>query len=285
MATKKAQPQSLPATILVKPKAVLKAELNERIKTGEDLYDTTVQRMDELTELQRTFSDWNDYNRELIKRAFNNGSQSEYYLEYYRVNDYVGLYDSIKRGNTSHPTYKLEKAKERIHNCITILKRLVEKLPLIDEAHSIQGYNTKERFYSNLGFIVHGHNEARKFEVARFIENDLKRKTIILHEQPNKGRTIIEKFEDYSSVDFAVALWTGDDFGRVKTSQNDNLRARQNVIFETGFFIGKIGRENVIVLYEDGVEIPSDYSGVIFIRLVDNWKDDLRKEVEAIYEY
>jgi predicted nucleotide-binding protein len=284
MATKKTQIQPLPATILVKPRDVFKTELNERIEIGEDLHNTTVQTMDELTELQKKFSDWNDYNRELIKRAFNNGNQSEYYLEYYRVNDYVGLYDSINRVNKSHPAYKHEKAKERIQNCVTILKRLVEKLPLIAEEHSIQGYNTKDRSYYNRGFIVHGHNEARKFEIARFIENDLKRKAIILHEQANKGRTIIEKFEDYSSVDFAVALWTGDDFGRVKTSQEDNLRARQNVIFETGFFIGKIGRKNVIVLYEDGVEIPSDYTGVIFIRLADNWKDDLRKEIEAIYE-
>ena len=64
----------------------------------------------------------------------------------------------------------------------------------------------------------------------------------------------------------------------------ENLFTTANVIFETGFFIGAIGRQNVIVLYEDGVEIPSDYSGVIFIRLADNWKDDLRKEVDAIYE-
>jgi predicted nucleotide-binding protein len=284
MATKKTQHQPLPSTVLAKPRSVFRDELNERIKEGELLHNTEVQTMDELTELQRKFSDWNDYNRELIKRAFNNGNQSEYYYEYYKVNDYVGLYDSIKRVNTSHPAYKLEKGKERIQNCITILKRLVEKLPLIDEEHSIQGYNTKDKAFYNRGFIVHGHNEARKFEVARFIENDLRRKTVILHEQANKGRTIIKKFEDYSAVDFAVALWTADDFGRAKASQEESPRARQNVIFETGFFIGKIGRQNVIVLYEDGVEIPSDYSGVIFIRLADNWKDDLRKEIDAIYE-
>lgn len=284
MTTKKTQIQPLLTTLLIKPRNVFKEELNERIKAGEELHNTGVQTMNELSELERNFYDWNDYNIELIKRAFNNGSQSEYYSEYYRVNDYVGLYDHIKGVNTNSPAYKLEKGKGRIQNCITILKRLVKKLPLIDEEQSIQGYNTIDRTYYNRTFIVHGHNEAKKFEIARFIENDLKRKTVILHEQANKGRTIIEKFEDYSAVDFAVALWTADDFGRVKASKEDSPRARQNVIFETGFFIGKIGRQNVIVLYEDGIEIPSDYSGVIFIRLAGNWKDDLRKEIEAIYK-
>lgn len=284
MTTKKTQIQPLLTTLLIKPRNVFKEELNERIKAGEELHSTGVQTMNELSELERNFYDWNDYNIELIKRAFNNGSQSEYYSEYYRVNDYVGLYDHIKGVNTNSPAYKLEKGKGRIQNCITILKRLVKKLPLIDEEQSIQGYNTIDRTYYNRTFIVHGHNEAKKFEIARFIENDLKRKTVILHEQANKGRTIIEKFEDYSAVDFAVALWTADDFGRVKASKEDSPRARQNVIFETGFFIGKIGRQNVIVLYEDGIEIPSDYSGVIFIRLAGNWKDDLRKEIEAIYK-
>ncbi len=75
-----------------------------------------------------------------------------------------------------------------------------------------------------------------------------------------------------------------DDEGKSKTEADLKNRARQNVIFETGFFIGAIGRQNVIVLYEDGVDIPSDYSGVIFIRLADNWKDELRREVDAIYE-
>jgi predicted nucleotide-binding protein len=136
---------------------------------------------------------------------------------------------------------------------------------------------------NNLGFLIHGHNQELKLEVARFLENDLKRKVIILHEQPSKGKTIIEKFESYSDVDFAVALWTADDIGNKKINDGLNKRARQNVVFETGFFIGKIGRENVIILYEDGVEFPSDYSGVIFIPLIGNWKDELRKEIDSIF--
>ncbi len=130
-------------------------------------------------------------------------------------------------------------------------------------------------------FVVHGHDNQKKLEVTRFIENDLKKKAIILHEQPNKGRTIIEKFEDYADVDYAVAIWSADDKGSTSRSKKINKRARQNVVFETGFFIGKIGRNRVAILYEEGVEIPSDYDGVIFIKLNGNWKDDLRIEIFA----
>jgi predicted nucleotide-binding protein len=167
---------------------------------------------------------------------------------------------------------------------LTILNRLIEKLPLIEQDGSIVQYQNQDRTFFNCGFIVHGHNDTFKLEVARYIEKELKRKAIILHEEANKGQTIIEKFENNSTVDFAVALWTADDVGKANAEPDLHNRARQNVVFETGFFIGVLGRQNVVVLVEDGVEIPSDYSGVIFISLAGNWKDNLRKEIEAIYE-
>jgi predicted nucleotide-binding protein len=137
-------------------------------------------------------------------------------------------------------------------------------------------------------FIVHGHNDAVKESVARFIEK-LELKAVILHEQPNKGRTIIEKFIDYSDVGFALVLLTADDVGAKKIESNMKLtpRARQNVIFELGYFIGRIGRERVCAIYEEGVEIPSDYRGVVFEPLDSkgNWKFAIAKELrEAGYD-
>jgi len=283
MAKRRVNPAEKPKTILIKPRDVFKKELLERIVLGEELHKKDVQDTEQLAALKKEATGWDDYNEELIKRSFNN-QDSEYFSEYSRLNQMAGMYDYARGINTDHPSYKLKLAKENIDNCITWLKRLVEKLPLIEEDGAVIPYLAQDKIFYNKGFVVHGHDEARKFEVARFIENDLRKKAIILHEQPNKGRTIIEKFENYSAVDFAVAVWTADDDGKVKAEENYKPRARQNVIFETGFFIGKIGRQNVIVLYEDGVEIPSDYSGVIFIRLAGNWKDDLRKEIDAIYE-
>jgi len=136
---------------------------------------------------------------------------------------------------------------------------------------------------TNKVFLVHGHNEAVREKVARFIEK-LKLEPIILHEQPNKGRTIIEKFIDYSDVSFSIILLTGDDRGGTSSStyEEQKLRARQNVIFELGFFVGRLGREKACALYEEGVEIPSDYQGVIFIKLdkPGAWKMLLAKEMK-----
>lgn len=131
-------------------------------------------------------------------------------------------------------------------------------------------------------FIVHGHNDTLKLDVARTLEK-LKLQPIILHEQSNNGKTIIEKFEKFSDVAFAIILLTADDLGNSKNTENLNKRARQNVIFELGYFIGKLGRENVMALKEDGVETPNDISGVLYTPydLYGNWKTELAKELKS----
>lgn len=119
-------------------------------------------------------------------------------------------------------------------------------------------------------FIVHGHDHGLKDTVARFLEK-LELKPIILHEQPNRGRTIIEKFQDHASVPFAVALFTGDDLGGIASDVKalDDLkpRARQNVVFEFGYFVGSIPQGHCVALVERGVELPSDWAGVLYIQV------------------
>ena len=129
-------------------------------------------------------------------------------------------------------------------------------------------------------FIVHGHDGELKQSVARIIEKQ-GLKAIILSEQANKGRTIIEKFEDYSDVSGAICLFTADDYGRAKNDTTDNIRARQNVVLETGYFMGKLGRENVVLLADKGIEMPSDLSGVVYTDTT-SWQFDLLKELSAI---
>ncbi|MBZ9729709.1 nucleotide-binding protein [Salegentibacter sp. JZCK2] len=114
-------------------------------------------------------------------------------------------------------------------------------------------------------FIVHGHDNLAKEEVARFVEK-LKLKAIILHEQVSSGKTIIEKIEEYSDVGFAIVLYTPCDVGSQKDKKEQlKLRARQNVVFEHGFLMGKIGRKNVCALVKDKVETPNDISGVVYL--------------------
>jgi predicted nucleotide-binding protein len=133
-------------------------------------------------------------------------------------------------------------------------------------------------------FLFHGRDERYLHEVARFLEK-LGQDVLVLREQPNGGRTIIEKFEDYADVGFAVVLLTPDDRGGLADAATSELRprARQNVIFELGYFIGRLSRARVCALYGAGVEIPSDYSGVLFVPLDDGgtWRMQLAKELKA----
>ena len=141
----------------------------------------------------------------------------------------------------------------------------------------------KEKTNNNKVFIVHGRNDGVKEAVARVIKN-LNLEPIILHEQPNMGRTIIEKFEaNGSDVGFAIILLTADDLGRLKTEgEIDNkLRARQNVVFEMGYFMGLLSRSHVFILREDEIEEPSDLDGIVYNRLSESWQMKLVTELKS----
>lgn len=132
-------------------------------------------------------------------------------------------------------------------------------------------------------FIVHGHDEAALLGLARFLEQ-IQLKAIVLSELPNQGRSIIEKFEDSANeVGFAVVLLTPDDMGASVSADEQNRRARQNVIFELGYFAGKLGRGKVCLLRKGEVEIPSDLHGVIYTNMdaYGAWKIGLVKELKA----
>lgn len=132
-------------------------------------------------------------------------------------------------------------------------------------------------------FIVHGRDNDVKEKIAYFLK-ELGLKPVILHEQPNKGRTIIEKFEYHSSVEYAIVLLTPDDVGGLKSEPDkQSPRARQNVIFEMGCFFGKLGRGKVCALVSPGVEQPSDLHGIVYIPLdqEEEWKRLLARELDA----
>ena len=131
-------------------------------------------------------------------------------------------------------------------------------------------------------FIVHGHNEEYIEKVARLVEK-LECEPIILKEQPNSGKTIIEKFEVLANAAFAVVLYTACDKGAINNVDSEwKPRARQNVIFEHGYLYARLGRNRVCALVQDGVEIPSDLSGVLYVSIDknDSWKFQLAKEMK-----
>ncbi len=139
-------------------------------------------------------------------------------------------------------------------------------------------------------FIVHGQNVHAKLSIKNYLQNTLKLpEPIILHEQPNIGRTIIEKFEDYAAKSSVVfVLLTPDDVGaKIEDSDDLKRRARQNVIFEMGYFLGMLGRKSgrVILLYEGPLELPSDLTGVVYIDIskgIEAAGEQIRREIQNV---
>ena len=172
----------------------------------------------------------------------------------------------------------LERAAYILQSMIEEVTEYWEDAPAASPSPTL---NPNPSTLTNEVFVIHGSDHGTKETVARFLES-LDLNPIILHEQPDQGRTIIEKFEDYAQTSYAIALLTPDDIGGPNA---DALkpRVRQNVIFEMGFFMGYLGRGRVAALIKSDLEIPSDYSGVLYIKLDENdgWQINLARELDS----
>lgn len=137
---------------------------------------------------------------------------------------------------------------------------------------------------NNKVFIVHGHDELALEQVISFIK-DINLEPIVLKNQASSGKTIIEKIEECSDVGFAIVLYTPCDVGAsINDAENLQHRARQNVIFEHGYLVGKIGRSNVCALVKGNIEKPNDISGVVYIDLDSQkaWRFAVAKELKQL---
>lgn len=189
--------------------------------------------------------------KDRIMRTMSNGGSEEY--EVIDPGFHEGL-GSIKAG------YQMEVKK--------IQNEIVSKIK-----------ETKKEILNNKVFIVHGHDELAKVTLARFLEQ-LGLVPVILHEQASSSQTIIEKIESHSDVGYAIVIYTPCDTGS-KIGKNLVPRARQNVVFEHGYFIGKLGRSKVSALVKGHVETPTDISGVVYIVYdeLGAWKMGVAKEL------
>lgn len=282
MATsRKITTQQLPKVpdALIVDKASFTSKLLERIDLGKELVNRQITNVEELDKNEKDFYKWDSYNSEYLKNSFNNES-SEYKKRYDNVNN-----SFFVASGSNNPSVRLKELKDDIQNKIDNLESLVDKVELIKSEIEITSpkptvIDTGKKDTTNI-FIVHGHNTAIQQSVARTIEK-LGLVPIILHEQANAGKTVIEKFETHSNVGFAIILLTDDDEGKSKTEIDLKKRARQNVVLELGYFIGKLGRSKVLPLYSDGVELPSDIHGLLYIPLdkAENWKFSIVKELK-----
>lgn len=179
-----------------------------------------------------------------------------------------------------------EKGKAKLLNVFTLMKEELTIFGIKSENIVTNNENETNVNEDNNIFIVHGRDEAMKESVARTVES-LNLNAIILHEQVNKGRTVIEKFEEEAEkISAAIVLLSGDDICINRENPQEKItRARQNVVFELGYFIGKLGRERVIALYSEDkdFQLPSDFSGVIYIKYDSSgaWKLQVGKELKS----
>lgn len=276
MARKSIQPPADVPLYLVIPRGEASRKITERIERGTDLKSRQIRNDQEFQDAQRAYWTWSEYNEEMLRRMFTSPKIAE---EYSRS---VGVFAV---GGKRY----LEEVIKDLHGGIdSKIRRLVsihERLELIPLAPGVGVAQPAFRPASAVGsgkvFVVHGHDDAVREALARFISK-LDLIPVILHEQASQGRTIVEKLEHHGDVGYAVVLLTPDDVGGT-SPQDLQPRARQNVVLELGYFIGRLGRDHVCAVYRGELELPSDYMGVIYISFDSGggWRLQLAKELKA----
>jgi predicted nucleotide-binding protein len=212
-------------------------------------------------------------------------------IEYKRYKNAASFHTGPVFVGHETPLHEVQEAvAESRNSSIALWEQAIESLEeqLVEAPQAVAGGPSpaaeSARQHSDRVFIVHGHEAESREAVARFVAQ-IGLDPIILHEQPNEGRTVIEKFEAHGDVSFAIILLTPDDLGGSAEGELElRSRARQNVILELGYFIGRLGRKHVCALKRGDIEIPSDYLGVVYheIDAAGAWRVALAKELQAV---
>jgi predicted nucleotide-binding protein len=253
-------------------------KIQERIAAGVELKGRPIRDDQTFRDVQRDYWTWDEYNEELLQQMFTSPKIAE---EYRRSFGIVAL------TRERYLEEKIDSLHQSIDDKIRRLTSVNERLELIPLAPGVGQAPPPSKGSPSVAsgkvFVVRGHDEGTRESVARFIGN-LGLTPIILHEQASQGRTVVEKLERHGDVGYAVILLTPDDVGgKMGTSPDDLLpRARQNVIMELGYFLGRLGRERVCALHRGELELPSDYMGVVYISFDSEggWRLTLAKELK-----
>lgn len=292
MATAKNLEREQPiASILTRSREEVKALLEKQIEAAEpilamqvskvskihySIYTNTRSQVYEYDEAQkdeflRQYKSWANMCREIFIRSF----------EHPYNTDLVGF-----DGNGLNYIVSdiVEEYKSTIRDQIAYIKGFIERMSIIPcKVKQREPETTKAMAHSNKVFIVHGHDCNTRNETELLVKQ-LGFDPVVLFKQPNMGGTIIEKLlRECNKVAFAIVLYTKCDEGKAVEETDLKPRARQNVVFEHGLMCGMLGRKNVVALVEEGVEVPGDLSGVVYITLdsARRWQFDVAREMKA----
>jgi len=268
--------------------------ITKQIQLGKELLHPSITNEDTLDGIEAAYRQWTNDNIALLNDIIDTNDFVQTYVDSSEQDVHEIAFEHRQRVPIDARVNKLYlNIDDQIIRLETILARL-DLYPESQESGLYSAFGFDAGDQQNLLqpariFIAHGHDDDAKQTVARYIEK-LGFEPIILEEQPNQGRTIIEKFEASANVAYVIVLLTPDDLGRVKLPESDELstlnlaeRARQNVIFELGYFFGKLGRHRTCALVKGTMEFPSDISGILWVRmdLENNWKFKLAQEMRA----
>jgi predicted nucleotide-binding protein len=256
---------------LQKPYEEAKALLQKQLQRGTELRNRTIENPESLQDVRGERYRWIDYVATLLQSLFDQSGPSDEFTWTSPI--------AVFAAPDFHRDVR--EFREDMKSSESRLQSIIERLELFECAAAQP--RSGGRQVGNGVFVVHGHDTAVKEAVARFVQS-LGLQPIILHDQANQGNTIIEKFEEYSNASFAVVLLTPDDLGAsAATPTSLNSRARQNVVFELGYFIGKLGRDRVCALKSGDVEVPSDVAGIAYVSWdgAGGWKLTLARELKA----
>lgn len=244
----------------------VKLKLERQIEKGRAIFNLVTNDPATFDELDKQFNIWDAFITELLRQIFTNDDIADEYTGWL-----PGAFDL--RGMSLGE--KISKKKRDVTEKNNRIESIIERLEIIPtQQKSAIPANTQlghaQTLKSTKVFIVHGHDEIAKTSLETFLyENKLE--PVVLHRQADEGQTIIEKFEKHSDVGYAFILLTPDEISYLvsEESKNDSerkkeYRARPNVIFEFGYFVGKLGRSKVCCLYTGNVAIPSDISGLTY---------------------
>ncbi|MGO8893608.1 MAG: TIR domain-containing protein [Streptosporangiaceae bacterium] len=251
--------------------AEAEAQLTERIALGRGLLSYEPPSLAELYGLRDEITQWRDYNRTWLDTNLG-GEAAE---EYRTASTHWG--SAMAPDN---PATKLRFLRQELQSEISKLQSIHGRLRMWAPETDIMPSNQISP--DPPIFIVHGSDTLRAESVARTVDNATGRKTIILREQANLGRTLMEKFEQHAAeASYAIIVLTADDKGCRADETDTRPRGRQNVILEMGYFYALLGRDRVSVLLQPGVEKPSDMDGIVYITFDDNgaWKTELFRQL------
>ena len=237
----------------------------------------------EIADFRVAYLDWDEFAATTLKTSFKTtGAMTSGPTEDFRAVG-ISLLD-LRLTGTPIPFERLGEVERDVREKCRVLTSVQQRLSLYEVLPREEtGLVKRPGEASSSIFLVHGHNLLLREQVRRYIEKITDRYVLVLDEQPNQGRDVLGKLLDHAvTAAFAVVLLTGDDEGREAGAGSWSPRARQNVVLELGLFLGLLGRDKVVALYEAEVEIPSDYSGVLWVPLADKgWQMQLASEMQA----